>query len=182
MIIKRLFDVIFSLFFLILFGWFLIIIFIVSSIDTRSNGIFIQQRVGQFGKLFSIFKFKTIHPITRKISPIGYFLRNYKLDELPQFVNVLTGDMSIVGPRPDIEGYYDVLQGSDREILNLKPGITGPASLKYFNEESILSKMKNPQQYNDEVIFPDKVKINLDYYKNISILTDIKIIYKTIFK
>lgn len=182
MIIKRLFDLSFSLAFLILLGWFLVVIFIIAAIDTQSNGLFVQRRVGQFGKLFPILKFQTIHPITRKISSVGSFLRNYKLDELPQFINVLKGEMSIVGPRPDIEGYYDTLEGNDRKILNLKPGITGPASLKYFNEESILEKASDPKKYNDEVIFPDKVKINLEYYESNSVFGDMKIILRTLFK
>ena len=105
-----------------------------------------------------------------------------KLDEIVELINVLKGDMSFVGPRPDVEGYADKLEGEDRKILELRPGITGPASLKYINEEEILAKVDNPQQYNDEVIFPDKVKINLDYYYNRSFWGDIKIILKTIFR
>ena len=117
-----------------------------------------------------------------RITNIGSFLRKYKLDELPELWNVLVGEMSFVGPRPDVPGYADKLQGSDREILNLRPGITGMASLKYINEEEILSKKKNPKKYNDEVIFPDKVRINREYYLNQSIWLDIKIIFATIFR
>ena len=117
-----------------------------------------------------------------RILPFGKFLRRTKLDEIVELVNVLKGEMSLVGPRPDVPGYADMLHGSDRKILELKPGITGPASLKYIREEEILAKVDNPKQYNDEVIYPDKVKINLDYYHNRTFFGDIKIIFKTIFK
>ncbi len=179
---KRLFDFIFSLVFLLLFGWVIVVGYILASIDTQSNGFFLQKRVGQYGKLFTIYKLQTIHPKTQKISAIGQFLRKYKVDELPQFINVLMGNMSVVGPRPDIVGYYDKLEGEDRKVLNLKPGITSLASIKYANEEYLLSEQKEPLKYNDEVIFPDKVKMNLDYYYNRNFWMDLKIVIKTIFK
>ena len=150
-------------------------------VDTKSNGLFFQQRVGQFGKLFTIYKLKTMHDETGNVSKTGCFFRKYKLDELPQFLNVLKGEMSIVGPRPDIEGYYDKLEGEDRKILELKPGITSEASIKYYNEEEILEQQENGLHYNDSIIFPDKVKMNLDYYYNQNLLLDIKIIINTIF-
>ena len=140
-----------------------------------------QYRVGQFGKLFVIYKFKTMHPKTGKVSGIGAFLRKYKLDEFPQFINVLKGEMSIVGPRPDVSGYYDTLEGENKKVLELKPGITSEASIKYYNEETILAQQDNALLYNDTIIFPDKVKMNLDYYYNQNLLLDIKIIIKTIF-
>jgi lipopolysaccharide/colanic/teichoic acid biosynthesis glycosyltransferase len=118
----------------------------------------------------------------RRITKIGAFLRKYKLDELPELWNVLIGQMSIVGPRPDVKGYADELKGEDRKILNLRPGITGPASLKYANEEELLSYQENPEKYNNEVIFPDKVRINLDYYFNQNLILDLKIIFATIFR
>ena len=117
-----------------------------------------------------------------RITPLGSVLRKYKLDELPELWNVLIGDMSFVGPRPDVPGSADKLQGEDRLILQLRPGITGPASLKYANEEDILALVDDPIRYNDEVIFPDKVKINLDYYYNHTFLGDIKLIFQTIFR
>lgn len=160
----------------ILISWLILII------DTQSNGIFLQKRVGQYGKLFLIYKLKTIHPKTGKISGIGLFFRKYKIDELPQLINVLHGEMSLVGPRPDIEGYYDQLKGEERKILELKPGITCEASIKYYNEEVVLLNQSDPLQYNDKVIFPDKVKMNLDYYNNHNLFVDIKIIVKTIFR
>ena len=116
-----------------------------------------------------------------RILPFGKWLRKTKLDEIVELVNVLKGEMSFVGPRPDVEGYADKLEGEDRKVLELRPGITGPASLKYINEEEILAKVDNPQQYNDEVIFPDKVNINLDYYYNRTFWGDIRIIFKTVF-
>ena len=117
-----------------------------------------------------------------RITKIGEFLRKYKLDELPELWNVIKGEMSLVGPRPDVPGYADKLVGKDRDVLKLRPGITGAASLKYANEEEILASKENPQKYNDEVIFPDKVKVNLDYYENQSFWLDIKIIFATIFR
>ena len=113
------------------------------------------------------------------ISPLGRFLRKTKLDELPQLWNVLIGDMSFVGPRPDIPGYYDILEGEARKVLELKPGITSLASIKYRDEECILKTQNNPSEYNDTVLFPDKVKMNLDYYYNRSFFGDLKIILKT---
>ncbi len=117
-----------------------------------------------------------------RITSLGAFLRKYKLDELPELWNVLIGDMSIVGPRPDVPGFADKLIGENKKILLMKPGITGPASLKYANEEKILSKVSDPVKYNEEVIFPDKVKINLDYFHNYSFLLDLKIFFKTIIR
>ena len=117
-----------------------------------------------------------------RITTLGRTLRKYKLDELPELWNVFIGDMSFVGPRPDVPGYMDKLTGENRLILQLRPGITGPASLKYAHEEDILSQVQNPIEYNDQVIFPDKVKINLDYYYNHNFLDDIKIIFQTIFR
>lgn len=154
--------------------------------------IFKQQRVGRHGKLFTMYKFRSMtvsHSGSSvsvagesRITPLGAVLRKYKLDELPELWNVLKGDMSFVGPRPDVPGYADKLQGEDRLILELRPGITGPASLKYANEEEILAKVADPVAYNDNVIFPDKVKINLDYYRNHTFLGDIQLIFQTIFR
>lgn len=179
---KRLFDIFFSLTCLLFVGIFIIIFFIVATIDTRSNGLFVQKRIGRFGIFFNIYKLKTIHPKTGKISNIGLFLRKNKLDELPQLFNVLIGDMSIVGPRPDVSGYYDQLQGENRKILELRPGLTCKASLKYFEEEELLDRQINAKNYNDEVIFPDKVKMNLEYYYNHNFWGDVKIIWSTLIR
>ena len=152
--------------------------------------IFKQQRVGRYGKLFTMYKFRSMtvsHSGSSvsvagesRITPLGPKLRRYKLDELPELWNVLIGDMSFVGPRPDVPGYADSLTGSDREVLKLRPGITGPASLKYRNEEEILAAVEDPIKYNDEVIFPDKVRINLYYLHNYSFWVDIKLIIYTV--
>lgn len=180
MITKRFFDLFLSFVLIILLSPILIVSFFLASIDTKSNGIFTQKRVGQYGKLFTIYKLKTIRPKSQKISFIGSFFRKSKIDEFPQLFNVLIGDMSFVGFRPDIEGYYDKLEGENRKILELKPGITSEASIKYSNEETILATKENPLEYNDTVIFPDKVKMNLEYYYNRSLVSDVRIIIRTI--
>lgn len=152
--------------------------------------IFKQKRVGRNGKLFTMYKFRSMtvgHNGSSvsvagesRITPLGAKLRHYKLDELPELWNVLIGDMSFVGPRPDVPGYADQLKGKDREVLKLRPGITGPASLKYRDEEDLLAKQADPQKYNDEVIFPDKVRINLYYLHHYSFIKDIEMIFCTV--
>ena len=178
---KAIFDFTFGLILLLLFSVLILFGFIIASIDTQSFGFYFQKRVGKNGNLFQIVKLKTIHPIKNVSSPIGKFLRKTKLDELPQLWNVVFGEMSFVGPRPDVPGYYDKLNGEERKVLSLKPGITSEAAIKYANEEFLLSLQENPSEYNDLVLFPDKVKMNLDYYYNHSMVGDIKIILKTIF-
>jgi lipopolysaccharide/colanic/teichoic acid biosynthesis glycosyltransferase len=180
--IKRIFDIFFSSIALVLIGWAIVLFWLLACIDTKSNGIFIQNRIGQFGRFFKIYKLRTIHPKTKKISSIGYFFRKSKIDEWPQLINVLFGTMSVVGPRPDISGYYDKLEGEYEKILKLKPGLTSLAAIKYADEELLLAQQEDPLTYNDSIIFPDKVKMNLEYYYNNSIFGDIKIIIKTIFR
>ena len=152
---------------------------------------FSQKRVGRSGRLFTMYKFRTMVNTTKswssisvagesRITPLGAILRKYKLDELPELWNVLIGDMSFVGPRPDVPGYADMLVGEDREVLKLRPGITGPASLKYRNEEEVLATVDDPQKYNDEVIYPDKVRINRYYLHHYSFWVDIKMIFATV--
>lgn len=189
---KYLFDRIGSLVGCIMILPICVVIGILIKIYMPGPIFFCQKRVGKDGKLFTMIKFRTMvvnhggSSISvkgeQRITKLGSFLRKYKLDELPELFNVLIGDMSFVGPRPDVPGYADLLTGEDRLILNLRPGITGPASLKYANEEEILAKVENPQKYNDEIIYPDKVKINLNYYYNHSLLSDLKIIYNTILR
>lgn len=176
---KNIFDKVLAFVMLLFLLPFFFVFYIIISFDTQSNGVFIQTRVGQFGNLFTIYKFKTIHPKTRNISKIGVFFRKYKLDELSQLFNILKGEMSFVGPRPDIPGYYDLLQGDNRRVLQLKPGLTSEASIKYRNEEFLLSQQVDPVKYNDEVIFPDKVKMNLEYLEKMSLWNDIKIMFRT---
>jgi len=189
--VKRVFDLFFSFFGLIIFLLPILILMIFASFSTQKFGLFSQKRVGRRSKLFKIFKIRTMKVkipkedfITLKnddrITPFGKFLRAYKLDELPQLYNVLVGDMSLVGPRPDVSGYADYLEGEDRIILSIKPGITGPATIKFKNEEDLLSDQKNPKKYNDEVIWPEKIKINKQYIQKWSLFNDIKCIVNTI--
>tara|TARA_B100001287_G_scaffold276511_1_gene287626 strand:- start:659 stop:1246 length:588 start_codon:yes stop_codon:yes gene_type:complete len=190
---KRLFDFCCSLFGLIILSPLLILISLIIKITSRGPVLFFQTRVGKDGNDFVLVKFRSMivnHNLrstvtTRgdsRITKVGAILRKYKLDELPELWNVLKGEMSLVGPRPDVRGYADKLIGRDRDILKMRPGITGIASLKYANEEEILDKQLDPQTYNDEIIFPDKIKLNLDYYENQSLWLDIKIIFATIFR
>lgn len=193
MCLKRFIDILFSFLGLIILWWLILLVWLIATIETKSNGFFTQKRVGRKGKLFTIVKIKTMNTIQGintkitikddiRITKWGKFFRRTKLDELPTLWNVLKGDMSLVGPRPDVRGYTDKLEGIDRRILELRPGITGPATLKYANEEQLLASIDDPQKYNDEVIFSDKVKINLDYLENRNLWLDIKIIFKTIFR
>lgn len=166
--------------------------------------IFSQTRVGKDGKLFKIHKFRSMtnerevshiaYPNRARVTPLGAWLRRHKLDELPELWDVLTGEMSFVGPRPDVPGYADQLQGDDRVVLKMRPGITGPATLKYRDEEHLIEayvkqakaegdsrpEEQIAQWYNDEVIYPDKVRINVEYYHSYSFFKDIKIILQTI--
>ena len=191
MILKIIFDRIMALFGLLFLSPVLLIVAILIKLKMPGGPIiFSQKRVGQYGKLFTMYKFRSMtvghggSSISvageNRITPLGVKLRKYKLDELPELWNVLIGDMSFVGPRPDVPGYADILEGNDRRVLELKPGITGPASLKYRNEEEILAMQDDPIKYNDEVIFPHKVKINLRYLYNWSFFEDIKIIIYTV--
>lgn len=190
-LIKRSFDLCCSFFGLIFCTPIILIAWVISAIETKSNGFFIQNRVGVNGKLIKVIKIKTMKNSNQARSSIttesvnsitksGAFFRKYKIDELPQLWNVLVGDMSFVGPRPDVQGYADLLEGEDRLILSIRPGITGPASLKYKDEEELLSRQPNPKQYNDDVIWPDKININKQYIKEYSFIKDIKYIIQTI--
>jgi len=183
--VKRIFDIILSIFGLVFTSWLIFIFFIASSIDNWQYGMYTQIRIGRYGKKFKIYKLRTIKTDisgVSKISSLGSFLRKTKIDELPQLYNVLINDMSFVGPRPDIPGYYDRLQGEDRVLLELKPGITGPASIKYSDEDTLLANREMAGAYNDEVLFPDKVRINLNYQKYWSLGLDMKIIVYTLFR
>ena len=193
--IKYLFDKIMALIGMVILFPFMLIIFIIHKIVMpKGKFLFLQERIGQYGKPFRIYKIRTMKDdvddnnvfVTtandKRILPFGKFLRKTKLDEIVELVNVLKGEMSLVGPRPDVAGYADKLTGEDRKILELRPGITGPASLKYINEEELLAKVDDPKKYNDEMIYPDKVKINLEYYYNRTFWGDVKIIFKTIFR
>lgn len=191
MIVKFLFDKIVS-FIGLLFLWPVLIVVAVLIRMKMPGGpvIFKQKRVGLNGKLFTMYKFRSMTVAhggssvsvagEARITPLGAKLRRYKLDELPELWNVLIGDMSFVGPRPDVPGYADLLLGDDRRVLLLRPGITGPASLKYRDEEELLAKVEDPVKYNDEVIYPDKVRINIYYLDHYSFIKDIQMIICTV--
>lgn len=166
---------------ILLFVFGLVVFFSITAIDTHSNGIFQQERIGRYGKPFYIYKLRTLHTRTQKISLWGQLLRKTKLDELPQLLNILKGEMTLVGPRPDVKGYADQLVGADQIILQLKPGITGLASLKYRNEEELLAQQSDPLAFNDAVIWPDKVRINNWYALNRNFFMDALIVFYTIF-
>ncbi|MDC3103920.1 sugar transferase [Flavobacteriales bacterium] len=191
--IKRFFDLTSSFIGILVLLPLILVISIVIKLDSKGPVFFKQKRIGKDGKLFTMIKFRSMSVVQKskstvsvkgdvRITKVGAFIRKYKFDELPELWNVLVGQMSIVGPRPDVKGFADELQGEDRLILELRPGITGPASLKYANEEELLSHQENPEKYNNEVIFPDKVRINLDYYYNQNLILDLKIIFATIFR
>ena len=200
-LIKRIFDIIFSFFGLIFLFIPILILIIISTVSFNILGLYRQLRVGQNAKLFTIYKIRTMRDLNfskdsrlllldkygitlkgdSRLSFFGKLLRRYKLDELPQLFNVLIGDMSLVGPRPDIIGYADKLEGKDRIILSVKPGITGPATLAFRDEESLLAKHSDPLVYNNDVIWPEKIKINIDYVKNWSFKKDLYYIFQTFF-
>lgn len=192
MIAKNIFDKFFSLLGLVCLSPVMAIVAILIRIKMPGGPvIFKQRRVGQYGRLFTVYKFRSMKVAgggktsiasaeEDRITPLGKTLRRYKLDELPELWNVLRGDMSFVGPRPDVPGYADKLTGRDRDILKLKPGITGPASLKYRQEEDLLNSVDNPKEYNDKVIYPDKVRLNLYYLDHYSFSKDIEMIVCTV--
>ncbi len=193
MLFKWIFDRVVSLIGLICLSWLYLIIAILIKIKMPGPLFFVQQRVGKDGKLFNVHKFRSMEDRKdtdketyvasaeqERITPLGEKLRKYKVDELPELWDVFIGNMSFVGPRPDVLGYADQLQGEDREILKLLPGITGPASLKYRDEDEILAKVEDPVKYNDEVIWPDKVRLNRYYVHHWSFWKDIQMIVCTV--
>lgn len=191
MIAKYLFDRIMAFVGLIVLSPVLLVVWMLIRVKMPDGpAVFTQKRVGKDGKQFTMYKFRSMSAHhsgstvsvagESRITPLGAKLRRYKLDELPELWNVLIGDMSFVGPRPDVPGYADKLEGDDRRVLQLRPGITGPASLKYRDEEILLACQANPQEFNDKVIYPDKVRINLYYLDHYSFLADIKMIFATV--
>ncbi|RCW91518.1 sugar transferase [Winogradskyella arenosi] len=184
---KRIFDVLLVMLGLPILALPLVMLIILATLDTQQWGIFTQLRIGQKGKSFKIYKLRTVREKQNKsgatvetISRIGHVLRRSKLNEIPQLYNVLKGDMSLVGPRPDLPGFADLLKGEDRIILRVKPGLTGLASLKYRHEENILARQPNPEEYNRTIIWVDKVKINRKYVQNYTFYLDLSILLKSI--
>jgi lipopolysaccharide/colanic/teichoic acid biosynthesis glycosyltransferase len=189
--VKRALDIVGALAGLALVWWIITIAYVVAAIDTRASGFFLQARVGREGRLFNVIKIRTMRDrtgehtnVTTDLDPrvtrIGRLLRKSKIDELPQLLNVLAGQMSFVGPRPDVPGYADRLQGDERLILTVRPGITGPATLAYRDEEALLAAQSDPEAFNREVVYPDKVRLNLDYIRNYHLGTDLKCIGRSI--
>lgn len=188
---KRLFDIIFSLLGLIVLSPLLIFIAVLIKLDSRGPVFYKQLRVGQHNKDFSIFKFRTMVVDADKkglltvgdrdprVTKVGYFLRKYKLDEFPQLINVFIGDMSFVGPRPEVRRYVDMYSESDLEILEVKPGITDYASIEYRNEAELIKLAKDPEKTYVHDIMPAKIKLNKKYINNNNLMTDFKIILKT---
>lgn len=192
---KRFFDIIVSLIGIIILGIFLIIISIIIKCTSEGPVFFKQIRVGQSGKEFKIFKFRTMvvnaeslgTQITigkdKRITKIGHFLRKYKIDELPQLFNVFIGEMSFVGPRPEVPKYVAMYNETQRKVLSVRPGITDLASIRYRNENEILGRAKNTDEAEDmyiNEIMPDKLKLNLEYIEKSNVFFDIYIIFKTI--
>jgi lipopolysaccharide/colanic/teichoic acid biosynthesis glycosyltransferase len=189
--LKRGFDVMASALGLLLTWWLILLAYVAASIDTGESGFFTQERIGRDGKRFKVIKIRTMrdHPaidtsVTTeedpRITALGRFFRRTKIDELPQLINVLLGQMSFVGPRPDVPGFADQLRGDDRIILSVRPGITGPATLAFRDEEELLARQPDPERYNREVIYPKKVELNRKYVKSYSFWKDLRYIYLTV--
>ncbi|TYA71885.1 sugar transferase [Seonamhaeicola marinus] len=192
--IKRSFDILLSIIGLIITAPFLILISVLIRLDSKGSILFIQERVGRHNKNFNIYKFRTMKALSEKdglltlgnkdsrITKIGYFLRRYKIDEFPQLINILIGDMSFVGPRPELRYYVDFYSKEDLQILSVRPGITGLASLKYRNEVELLKAATNPEDYYINTIIPDKLKYNKEYIKKNNFFFDLKLIFLTVIK
>jgi len=188
---KRIFDAFFSVLGLIVLFPILIIIAIIIKIDSTGPVFYRQTRVGQYNKDFKIFKFRTMHLNADKlglltvgdrdprVTNMGFYLRKFKLDEFPQLINVLIGNMSFVGPRPEVRKYVNLYSVSDLEILNIKPGITDYASIKFRDEAEIMSKSTKPEEVYINDIMPEKIRLNKIYIKEQGLFTDVKIIFLT---
>lgn len=191
---KRIFDILISLSAIIIISPFLIILSFLILVSSKGPVIFKQIRVGKNNKDFKLYKFRTMYINSEskgqltvgmrdpRITPIGYFLRKYKLDELPQLLNVLFGDMSLVGPRPEVRKYVELYNDEQKLVLTVKPGITDYASIEYVNENEILGKSSDPERTYIYEIMPEKLRLNLKYIKNQSLITDFKILFLTIKK
>ncbi|MBP5666553.1 MAG: sugar transferase [Salinivirgaceae bacterium] len=186
--VKWFFDRTLSLVLLMALMPVLLLVAIVILLTSGAPVFYIQERIGQNAKPFKLIKFRTMKgeeesPVAaaelNRITRVGRWLRRTKIDELPELLNIFVGDMSFVGPRPDVAGYADKLEGDDRRLLTMKPGLTGVASLKYRNEEDLLAAQPNPQEYNDKVIWPDKVRLNLLYMERQSLWLDVKVLICT---
>ena len=190
---KRLFDITASFFGIIILSPLLIFIGLWVGLSSKGGVFYKQIRVGKNNKDFKLYKFRsmrvnsdkqgllTVGSKDSRITKAGYFIRKYKIDELPQLFNVLKGDMSFVGPRPEVRRYVDLYSEEQMKVLSVRPGITDPASIKYRNENDILSSQSNPEEYYIQHIMPDKLRINIEYINTQNFIKDIKIIFQTIF-
>lgn len=190
---KRLFDIVCSFFGLVFLSWLFVFVALWVGLSSRGGVFYRQRRVGRCNRDFTIYKFRsmrvnsdrqgllTIGGRDGRITKAGVFIRKHKLDELPQLFNVLRGDMSFVGPRPEVRKYVELYTEEQKKVLTVRPGITSLSSIKYRNENEILSRSDNPEQYYIDVIMQDKLAIELDYLEQRSLLTDIKVIFQTIF-
>ena len=190
---KRLFNIVCSFFGLVFLSWLFVFVALWVGLSSRGGVFYRQRRVGRCNRDFTIYKFRsmrvnsdsqgllTIGGRDGRITKAGVFIRKYKLDELPQLFNVLRGDMSFVGPRPEVRKYVELYTEEQKKVLTVRPGITSLSSIKYRNENEILSRSDNPEQYYIDVIMQDKLAIELDYLEQRSLLTDIKVIFQTIF-
>lgn len=190
---KRLFDIVCSFFGLVFLSWLFVFVALWVGLSSRGGVFYRQRRVGRCNRDFTIYKFRsmrvnsdsqgllTIGGRDGRITKAGVFIRKYKLDELPQLFNVLRGDMSFVGPRPEVRKYVEIYTEEQKKVLTVRPGITSLSSIKYRNENEILSRSDNPEQYYIDEIMQDKLAIELDYLEQRSLLTDIKVIFQTIF-
>ncbi|MGC8823788.1 MAG: sugar transferase [Bacteroidales bacterium] len=189
----RFFDILFSLIGLLVLIPLFFVVGILIKCSSKGPVFFLQKRVGRNNRDFFLIKFRTMYQEAEKkglltvgekdprVTTIGYFLRKYKIDELPQLINVLKGDMSLVGPRPEVRKYVDFYTEEQRRILNYRPGITDLASIKYVNENEILKNVDNPEEYYIRHIMPDKIKLNLKYLQNPTLKRYFSIIFKTFF-
>ena len=192
--LKRLFDIFFSLLGVILLTPLFLIIAILILVDSRGGVFYKQLRVGYNNSDFKLFKFRTmaigsdkkglitVGSRDSRVTPIGYYLRKYKIDELPQLINVLIGDMSLVGPRPEVRKYVSMYTPDQLKVLSVKPGITDYASLEYANENELLGNSENPEEMYIKEIMPAKLALNLKYIKEKNVLMDFSLILKTLFK
>lgn len=189
---KRFFDLIFSIIGLVVLSPLLLVISLLIAIGSKGGVFYLQKRVGLTNKDFYIIKFRTMYSGSDKkglltigdqdsrITKTGKWLRKYKLDELPQFINILKGDMSFVGPRPEVRKYVDLYTPEQQLVLTVRPGLTDFASLKYINENEILSSYPDPEKAYVEIIMPAKLALNLSYIKERNLVMDFVIILKTI--
>lgn len=190
-VVKRSMDVAVAAVGISLCWWLVLLAWVIAAVDTHASGFFVQTRIGRYGRPFRLIKIRTMTlneggtvvttSADRRITRSGAWLRRLKIDELPQLFNVLLGNMSLVGPRPDVPGFADRLEGDDKVILTVRPGITGPATLRFRNEEAMLAGVTHAERFNQEVIYPEKVRMNREYVEGYSLLRDIELIWCTIF-